>query len=335
MDAYTSFAQVYDLFMDNVPYEQWSAFLCRILKKYGIEDGPVLDLGCGTGKLTRLMAKAGYDMTGVDSSAEMLQIALSQTGEEEILYLLQEMQELDLDGCVRAVYSACDCINYVLDEEELQEAFARVYEHLETGGVFLFDMNTDYKYTQLLGENTFAESREDGSFIWENYYDEEERINEYDLTLFIPEQDGLYRRFSETHYQRDYDLQQIKIMLEKAGFVCEAIYDDYSEETVHAESERAVFIGRKEYVKEKEIDNVRLYRTCNSSGCKHPCVCYHFKRTRRDRTKGSQHITDYDGSTRPTAFRSSDDGRDAQGGEGSAYTTDSVQRTGEGTYRYR
>ena len=214
--------------MDNVPYEQWSAFLCRILKKYGIEDGPVLDLGCGTGKLTRLMAKAGYDMTGVDSSAEMLQIALSQTGEEEILYLLQEMQELDLDGCVRAVYSACDCINYVLDEEELQEAFARVYEHLETGGVFLFDMNTDYKYTQLLGENTFAESRE------------------YDLTLFIPEQDGLYRRFSETHYQRDYDLQQIKIMLEKAGFVCEAIYDDYSEETVHAESERAVFIGRKE-----------------------------------------------------------------------------------------
>ena len=246
MDAYTSFAQVYDLFMDNVPYEQWCAFLCRILKKYGIGDGPVLDLGCGTGKLTRLMAKAGYDMTGVDSSAEMLQIALSQTGEEEILYLLQEMQELDLDGCVRAVYSACDCINYVLDEEELQEAFIRVYEHLEIGGVFLFDMNTDYKYTQLLGENTFAESREDGSFIWENYYDEEERINEYDLTLFIPEQDGLYRRFSETHYQRDYDLQQIKIMLEKAGFVCEAIYDDYSEETVHAESERAVFIGRKE-----------------------------------------------------------------------------------------
>ena len=98
MDAYTSFAQVYDLFMDNVPYEQWSAFLCRILKKYGIEDGPVLDLGCGTGKLTRLMAKAGYDMTGVDSSAEMLQIALSQTGEEEILYLLQEMQELDVFG---------------------------------------------------------------------------------------------------------------------------------------------------------------------------------------------------------------------------------------------
>ena len=246
MDAYTSFAQVYDLFMDNVPYEQWSAFLCRILKKYGIEDGPVLDLGCGTGKLTRLMAKAGYDMTGVDSSAEMLQIAWSQTVEEEILCCVQERQELDLDGCVRAVYSACDCINYVLDEEELQEAFARVYEHLETGGLFIFDMNTDSNYTQLLGENTFAESREDGSFIWENYYDEEERINEYDLTPFITEQDGLYRRFSETHYQRDYYFHQIKIMLEKAGFVCEAIYDDYSEETVHAESERAVFIGRKE-----------------------------------------------------------------------------------------
>ena len=247
MDAYTSFAQVYDLFMDNVPYEQWSAFLCRILKKYGIEDGPVLDLGCGTGKLTRLMAKAGYDMTGVDGSAEMLQIALSQTGEEEILYLLQEMQELDLDGCVRAVYSACDCINYVLDEEELQEAFARVYEHLETGGVFLFDMNTDYKYTQLLERHTFAESREDGSFIWENYYDRRGAVSTSMILRFLyRNRMDMYRRFSETHYQRDYDLQQIKIMLEKAGFVCEAIYDDYSEETVHAESERAVFTGRKE-----------------------------------------------------------------------------------------
>ena len=98
MDAYTSFAQVYDLFMDNVPYEQWCAFLCRILKKYGIGDGPVLDLGCGTGKLTRLMAKAGYDMTGVDRSSVMLQIALAPSGEEASLYLVQEMQALDLDG---------------------------------------------------------------------------------------------------------------------------------------------------------------------------------------------------------------------------------------------
>ena len=136
-------------------------------------------------------------------------------------------------------------MNYLVEEEDLLTVFRLVNNYLDHGGMFIFDLNTEKKYRDM-GETTIAENREEASFIWENYYDEEERINEYDLTLFIPEQDGLYRRFSETHYQRDYDLQQIKIMLEKAGFVCEAIYDDYSEETVHAESERAVFIGRKE-----------------------------------------------------------------------------------------
>ena len=199
MDAYTSFAQVYDLFMDNVPYEQWCEFLCRLLKKQNIADGPVLDLGCGTGKMTRLMSERGYDMTGVDNSAEMLQIAAMQQTDVPILYLLQDMQELELDGCVRAVYSVCDCINYVIDEEELLSAFEKVYEYLEENGVFIFDVNTSYKYTELLAENTFAESREEGSFIWDNYYDAEEEINEYDLTLFIPEKDGLYRKFAETH----------------------------------------------------------------------------------------------------------------------------------------
>ena len=173
MDAYTSFAQVYDLFMDNVPYEQWCEFLCRLLKKQNIADGPVLDLGCGTGKMTRLMSERGYDMTGVDNSAEMLQIAAMQQTDVPILYLLQDMQELELDGCVRAVYSVCDCINYVIDEEELLSAFEKVYEYLEENGVFIFDVNTSYKYTELLAENTFAESREEGSFIWDNYYDAE------------------------------------------------------------------------------------------------------------------------------------------------------------------
>ena len=245
MDAYTSFAQVYDLFMDNVPYEQWCEFLCRLLKKQNIADGPVLDLGCGTGKMTRLMSERGYDMTGVDNSAEMLQIAAMQQTDVPILYLLQDMQELELDGCVRAVYSVCDCINYVIDEEELLSAFEKVYEYLEENGVFSFDVNTSYKYTELLAENTFAESREEGSFIWDNYYDAEEEINEYDLTLFIPEKDGLYRKFAETHYQRNYAVETLQEMLHKAGFTVIAIYDDYTDAPLCQTSERAVFVAKK------------------------------------------------------------------------------------------
>ena len=245
MDAYTSFAQVYDLFMDNVPYEQWCEFLCRLLKKQNIADGPVLDLGCGTGKMTRLMSERGYDMTGVDNSAEMLQIAAMQQTDVPILYLLQDMQELELDGCVRAVYSVCDCINYVIDEEELLCAFEKVYEYLEENGVFIFDVNTSYKYTELLAKNTFAESREEGSFIWDNYYDAEEEINEYDLTLFIREKDGLYRKFAETHYQRNYAVETLQEMLHKAGFTVIAIYDDYTDAPLCQTSERAVFVAKK------------------------------------------------------------------------------------------
>ena len=245
MDAYTSFASVYDLFMDNVPYEEWCAFLCKMLAQHGITDGPVLDLGCGTGKMTRLMSEQGYDMTGIDKAAEMLQIAAMEPGEVPILYLLQDMQDLELDGCVRAVYSVCDCVNYVLDEEELQQAFSRVHEYLEEDGVFIFDVNTSYKYTKLLAENTFAESRDEGSFIWDNYYDEEERINEYDLTLFIPEGDELYRRYTETHYQRNYETATLLKLLKNAGFTDICVYDDYTDAPLCETSERAVFVAKK------------------------------------------------------------------------------------------
>ena len=245
MDAYTSFARVYDLFMDNVPYGLWCSYICDVLNEYGITDGPVLDLGCGTGELTRLMAKRGYDMTGLDSSVDMLMMAREKTQDSDILYLLQQMQDLELDGCVCAVYSACDCLNYILEENELAETFRRVHQYLENGGIFLFDMNTDYKYRMLLGNRTFAESRTEGSFIWENYYDEQTAVNEYDLTLFIPEENGLYRRYTETHFQKNYSMEQIQKMFTDAGFTSQGIYDDYTKEAFGAESGRATFILRK------------------------------------------------------------------------------------------
>ena len=117
MEAYSSFAQVYDLFMDNVPYEEWSRYLISLLKEYQVTDGTVVELGCGTGKMTRLLADAGYDMVGVDNSAEMLEIAGERQEEEErndILYLLQDMRELELFGNIRAIVSVCDSMNYIL-----------------------------------------------------------------------------------------------------------------------------------------------------------------------------------------------------------------------------
>ena len=186
-ESYTSFAQVYDLFMDNVPYEEWAQYLQQTLYSYGIKDGLVLDLGCGTGKLTRMMAAKGFDMIGVDCSMEMLEAAreAQMDNEDGILYLLQDMREFELYGTVRAIYSACDSINYILEEDELTEVFRLVDNYLDPDGLFIFDINSPYKYEKLLADNTFAENRWEGSFIWENDYDATKGINEYMLTLYI------------------------------------------------------------------------------------------------------------------------------------------------------
>ena len=245
MEAYTSFAQVYDLFMDNVPYEKWGAWIQKALEKEGIRDGLLLDLGCGTGKLTRLMAEKGYDMIGVDLSYDMLDIAREQNS-QGILYLLQDMREFELYGTVRAIYSACDCLNYLLEEEDLLQVFTLVNNYLDPGGLFIFDINTPYKYKELLGNKTFAESREESSFIWENFYDEEEEINEYDVTIFSKEEDGRFARFEEQHYQRSYSLEQVLALLEKAGLKLEGVFDAYSDQEAHEKSEKITIIAREQ-----------------------------------------------------------------------------------------
>ena len=291
MGAYESFARVYDLFMDNVPYEEWGSYLTGLLREYGICSGTVAELGCGTGKMTRLLAAAGYDMIGVDNSEEMLEIAreaeyeadawsaaeawdeadetdaleeyaeLGEPDEPEesdepdepdepdelpnggILYLLEDMRELELYGSVRAVVSVCDSMNYILEEADLREVFSRVHEYLEEDGVFIFDLNTVYKYRDLLGETT-AENREEGSFIWENYFDEESAVNEYDLTLYIREDGESYRRFEEVHYQRAYDLKTIDRLLADAGMELTAAYDAFTKEPVRDDSERIYVVAR-------------------------------------------------------------------------------------------
>ena len=247
MDAYTGFAEVYDLFMDQVPYEKWSRRITEILKEYGISDGLVLDLGCGTGSMTELLADAGYDMIGVDASEEMLELAYEKRAESghDILYLLQDMREFELYGTVRAIVSVCDSLNYITEEEELLHVFRLVRNYLDPDGVFFFDMNTIYKYSKMLGETTIAENREEGSFIWENYYDPEEQLNQYDLTLYIRDEDDRYTRFEETHIQKAYALERVLELLEKAGLKAEQIFDSDTEKKVTDTTGKFCIAARK------------------------------------------------------------------------------------------
>ena len=276
MEAYTDFAEVYDTFMDETPYEKWADFLARLIEEYGIskpvfegktagntgkeENGAmketeealksernlVLDLGCGTGTLTEFLYRKGYDMIGVDYSQEMLNIAMQKklaTG-SEILYLCQDMRDLDLYSTVGTIISVCDSLNYLTEDGDMEETFEKVHNYLYPGGIFIFDFNTEYKYREVIGDTTIAENREECSFIWENYYHEEECINEYDLTIFVKEEGDTFRRFQETHYQRGYTLEEMLSFVKKAGMETILTLDADTHKRPTEESERIYVIAK-------------------------------------------------------------------------------------------
>ena len=261
-EIYTDFARVYDELMDNTPYEMWCNRLDQLIASYGVsrptrdaegildsERNLVVDLGCGTGTLTELLYQKGYDCIGVDNSEEMLGIAMEKKAESgsEILYLHQDMRELDLYSTVGTVISVCDSVNYILEEEELLQVFRLVNNYLYPGGIFIFDFNTDYKYREVIGNTTIAENREDCSFIWENYYNHTSMINEYELTLFVREDEeaSLYRKYQESHFQKAYTLREMRGLLEKAGLKFVAAYDAYTKKAPMYTSERITVIARE------------------------------------------------------------------------------------------
>lgn len=263
MDAYTDFAYVYDTFMDNAPYEEWQNILLKILKSHGISRGLLLDLGCGTGTLTELLAAQGYDMIGVDASEEMLEVALEKKAESghDILYLQQDMREFELYGTVAGIVCVCDSINYLLEDEDIIRTFQLVNNYLDPEGLFIFDFNTVYKYKEVIGETTIAENREDCSFIWDNYYHEKEAVNEYELTFFVKagEEKGekRFRRFEEVHYQRGYTFPEMKRLLEEAGLILLSATDADTGKEVSDRTERVLMVAREhgKAGKQTERDN--------------------------------------------------------------------------------
>ena len=244
MKEYTDFANVYDMFMDNVPYEEWGYYIVNTLKDYNIDNGIILDLGCGTGKITKFLSQNGYDMIGIDNSFDMLNIAMNSKDGEDILYLCQDMREFELYGTVRAVISVCDSLNYITDKEDLVTVFKLVNNYLDPNGLFIFDINSVYKYEKILSDNTFAENRDEASFIWENYYSREDMINEYMLTLFVKNGE-MYEKFEETHYQKAYELDEIIEIIGIAGMEYLGSYEAFTKEEVKNDTER-IFVICKE-----------------------------------------------------------------------------------------
>lgn len=245
MTAYGKFAKVYDLFMES-NNDLRVEFLENIWIKEDTKPSLILDLCCGTGEITSLLHQKGYDMTGVDVSEEMLSVARQRDNSPDILYLHQDMREFELYGTVDSIICLSDGMNYVLEPSEVMTVFKLVKNYLIPGGTFIFDINTEYKFKNILADNNFSASEDSAAYIWENYYDEEEKINEYSMTFFIKDEEtGLFERFQEEHYERAYSIDEITHMLTALGFEIKNIYGGYSGEEFNDFSERAVFVCKR------------------------------------------------------------------------------------------
>jgi len=248
MDSYIGFARLYDEFMTNIPYEKWGNYINNVLRKQltGTENPLVVDLACGTGTMTLFLANKGFDMIGVDMSMDMLAEAQqkSYAAGHQILFLAQDMRKLDLFGTVDAMVSVCDGINYILTPEDLSTVFNRVRLFLNPGGIFIFDMNTEYKFKELLGQQSFEAKTESGAaYEWDNHYDENTKTNEYRVLFYSQANSQENEPFTETHRQRAYDVDNIARMLKDAGFSSVSAYHNYTDESVRIDSPRITLIA--------------------------------------------------------------------------------------------
>lgn len=248
MNSYTEFARVYDKFMDNIPYVEWAEYVCQLLDDNHIkqnENHTILDAGCGTGTLTQLLSVNGYHMIGIDNSQDMLTIASEKMYEmntKDITYSMQDMRDFALPKKVSAVVSICDSVNYLESIDDLKKFFICVKESLTEDGILIFDLKTQYFFSQMLGDDTFAENRDDSAYIWDNYYYEDQNINEYQLHIFIKNKNGSFDRYEETHVQKGYSLQEVKDTLKEAGARTIEVFDAFSNEGPTQESERLYFV---------------------------------------------------------------------------------------------
>lgn len=239
---YMDFAKIYDrLICEDIDYGAIADFVQKCFDKMGVKPELMLDLACGTGTLTSIFAERGYDMIGADLSVEMLSVAREKNA--DILFLCQDMRELELYGTVDAAVCMTDSLNYITEYEDLCRVFKLVKNYLNPDAPFIFDMNSHYKLSEIISDNIFTYDNDEVYYTWENEYDEQCRCADFYLTFFIKENE-LYRRFDEHHTQKAYTSDEVVQALREAGFSQISIYDGYSFSEAREDSERLVYAVR-------------------------------------------------------------------------------------------
>ena len=243
-NCYGDFAYIYDKLTDDVEYDAREKYLEELIKKHlGKQPELVCDLGCGTGTICSLMSKKGYDMIGIDNSPDMLNVASKKNTDGKILFLNQDICDFELYGTVDVFLSLLDTLNYITDEKDVEHLFSLVHNYLNSGGIFIFDVNSQYKFENILGDNTLVFETDDIFYTWENCY-EDEQLDFY-LNFFVKEKNGLYERFSEQHSQRYYDDAFLKECAKNANLIFEKRYADKDFADPGETEERIFYVFRK------------------------------------------------------------------------------------------
>jgi SAM-dependent methyltransferase len=243
--SYSAIAECYDALNSHIDYESFANFLNKEIRAGGVSDGSlVLDLACGTGNITLPLLKRGYDMIGVDLSGDMLNIARNKKDGDRVLWLCQDMRSFELYGTVGAVVCCLDSINYLTSRNGLDKCFSLVHNYLDPNGIFIFDVNTPYKFENVYGNNHYV-LEDEGIFCgWQNFYDRKSGLCDFELSFFYENEDGSYTRLDETQTERCYSIKTLTNLLKKNGFEIIKVISDFDGSPVTDTDERAYFVCR-------------------------------------------------------------------------------------------
>ena len=247
MSGYAEFSGVYDILTQNVDYPARADYIADLLSQNGVTGGILLDLACGTGSLSVEMAEKGFEVIGVDASGEMLSIAMNNAyeAEQNILFLCQQMQDLDLYGTIGSAICTLDSINHLTEKSDVQAAFDRVSLFMEKDGIFVFDVNTPYKHREILADNSFVYEADGVYCVWQNTLERDTDTVRIDLDIFEEIEPDIYERSQESFCERAYEISELEAMLTKAGFETVAVYDELTRQPPHENSQRVFITARK------------------------------------------------------------------------------------------
>lgn len=244
---YNNLASVYDKLMEDMPYKEWADFIEKIIQKEDVKVEKILDLGSGTASISSLLSQKGYKLVNLDLSEEMLNQAKDKYKKADLkaIFVQKDIRDIEYVSEFNCAISTFDTMNYFIDQRELEEIFSKVYSSLEEKGLFLFDMNTLYKFEKILGDEIYTYNTEDIVYIWENNYNKNTEILEIDLSFFVKKEVDYYQRFNEYHVQRYYPQDIIIEMLEKVGFSSIKLYEDSEMKSTEEKGIRNFFAAFK------------------------------------------------------------------------------------------